>query len=128
MSHPRGGRDEWLWVSEDGRLLTIGEIAAESGGTVQATMHRGVKVLKGSGVIWGGTASSVPVTTPPLLFDQAIGSRQPESTIGSAAVGGTPPVPRAAPEPVGSRQTKDLLATDPKNDLLGNGTDLLRER
>jgi hypothetical protein len=126
MSHPRAGRDEWLWVSEDGRLLTVEEIAAESGGTVQATMRRGVKVLKGSGVIWGGAAPSVPVTAPPLLFDQAIGVKRPESTVGAAAVNGTQPVPRAEPDAVGPRQTKDLLATDPKNDLLGNGTDLLR--
>ncbi|SLM48039.1 protein of unknown function [Nitrospira japonica] len=57
MSDPRQGGADWLWVTDDGRLLTVDEIAAESGGTVQAVTSRGVKVLKGSGVLWGGTVS-----------------------------------------------------------------------
>ena len=126
MSNPRGGKDEWLWVSEDGRLLAVEEIAAESGGTVQATMHRGVKVLRGTGVIWGGASPSPSVTVPPLLFDQSVGAKQPESMVGPAGSGGTPLVRRPALESGGPSQTKDLLATDPKNDLLGNGTDLVR--
>ena len=126
MSHPRAGKDEWLWVADDGRLLTVEEIAAESGGTVQATMRRGVKVLNGTGVIWGGAPPSPSVTVPPLLFDQSIGPKQPESTVGPAGSGGAPPLRRQPLESGGPSQMNDLLATDPKNDLLGNGTDLVR--
>jgi hypothetical protein len=126
MSHLRAGQEEWLWVSEDGRLLTVDEIAAESGGTVQATMQRGVKVLKGTGVIWGGAVPSVTMTAPPLLFDQSVRSRQAESTAGLTGPTVMTPVGRQTPELVGPNSRKDLLATDPKKDLLGNGADLLR--
>jgi hypothetical protein len=126
MSQLRAGQEEWLWVSEDGRLLTVDEIAAESGGTVQATMQRGVKVLKGTGVTWGGVGPSVSVSAPPLLFDQSIGARQAQATVGPAGSSLNAPVARQTAEQVGPNQKKDLLATDPKNDLLGNGTDFLR--
>jgi len=132
MSIPRKGTTEWLWVAEDGRLLTADEIAAESGGTVQSFMQRGVMVLKGSGVIWGGTPSSVPVPMPPATLDHFPAPKgQPEPL--------SPPLARAEQEapatPTGpshrqdllrTDKKNDLLATDPKNDFLGNGTDLLR--
>ena len=47
----------WLWVSEDGQLMTEDEIAGESGGTVSSRMVRGVRVLTGTGVRYGGARS-----------------------------------------------------------------------
>jgi hypothetical protein len=123
MSMPRKGRNDWLWVSEDGRLLTVDEIAAESGGTVQSFMQRGVMVLKGSGVIWGGSPPAVPVTMPAAPLDHFAGPKGPPEPL-------APPLARVEQEApakaTGPSNVKDLLATDPKNDLLGNGTDLLR--
>ena len=123
MSIPKKSTTEWLWVSEDGRLLTTDEIAAESGGTVQTFMQRGVMVLKGSGVIWGGTPATVSVNSPSASVEQFPGPNaavepgpQPTAQLEAS------PVPRAS----GPSNVKDLLATNPKNDLLGNGTDLLR--
>ena len=49
MTTIRGGEVEWLWVSEDGHLMTEDEIAGESGGTVSSRMVRGVRVLVGHG-------------------------------------------------------------------------------
>jgi hypothetical protein len=123
MSHPRKGTNEWLWVTEEGRLLTTDEIAAESGGTVQSFMQRGVKVLKGSGVIWGGTPSATPVTMPAVTLDHFPGPKS-HGEPGPAPM--TQVEPSAPAKPSGPSNVKDLLATDPKNDLLGNGTDLLR--
>jgi hypothetical protein len=57
----------WLWVSEEGKLLTEAEIAAHSGGVVRSVLVRGVRQLEGSGVIWGGTPREMPRETPPLL-------------------------------------------------------------
>jgi zona occludens toxin (predicted ATPase) len=57
MTTIRGGTVEWLWVSEDGRLMTEDEIAGESGGTVSSRLVRGVRVLSGTGVLSGGTRS-----------------------------------------------------------------------
>jgi hypothetical protein len=51
------GTPQWLYVSESGRIMTDEDIAMVSGGIVNARMDRGVRVLYGSGVIWGGTAS-----------------------------------------------------------------------
>ena len=45
---------EWLWVSDDGHLMTEDEIAAESGGMVRSRMVGGVRVLSGTGVQYGG--------------------------------------------------------------------------
>ena len=55
MTTLRGEEVVWLWVSDEGQLMTEEEIAGESGGTVSSRMVRGVRVLSGSGVIWGGT-------------------------------------------------------------------------
>jgi hypothetical protein len=57
MTTIRGGKVEWLWVSEDGHLMTEDEIAGESGGTVSSRIVRGVRVLAGTGVLYGGTRS-----------------------------------------------------------------------
>ena len=57
MTTLQGGQIVWLWVSEDGQLMTEAEIAGESGGTVSSRMVRGVRVLTGTGVIYGGTSS-----------------------------------------------------------------------
>lgn len=132
MSIPRRGTTEWLWVTEDGRLLTTDEIAAESGGPVQSFMQRGVKVLKGSGVLWGGTPVAGSITMSVTTLEHVPGPKgQPELLP-------RPPVnveQEAAARPAGAsqrhdllrtEQKNDLLGTDPKNDLLGNGTDLLR--
>jgi len=47
-------RGKWLYVTQEGRLMTDEQIARESGGIVNARMDRGVRVLYGSGVVWGG--------------------------------------------------------------------------
>ena len=57
MTTIRGGEVVWLWVSEEGHLMTEEEIAGESGGTVSSRMVRGVRVLSGTGVLYGGTRS-----------------------------------------------------------------------
>jgi len=54
----------WLWVSEEGKLLTEAEIAAQSGGVVRSVLVRGVRQLEGSGVIWGGTPRETPLILP----------------------------------------------------------------
>ena len=57
MTTRRDGQVVWLWVSEEGHLMTEEEIAGESGGTVSSRMVRGVRVLSGTGVLYGGTRS-----------------------------------------------------------------------
>lgn len=57
------GRQQWLYVTEAGRVMSDDQIAAESGGIVNARMDRGARVLWGSGVVWGG-AHSVDVGQP----------------------------------------------------------------
>jgi hypothetical protein len=57
MTTIRGGEVAWLWVSEEGHLMTEEEIAGESGGTVSSRIVRGVRVLSGTGVLYGGTRS-----------------------------------------------------------------------
>ena len=46
--------------------MTEEEIAGESGGTVSSRMVRGVRVLSGTGVIYGGTRSE-QATAPGLV-------------------------------------------------------------
>ena len=57
MTIKQGGGTVWLWVSDEGRLMTEDEIAGESGGTVSSRLVRGVRVLSGTGVRYGGTRS-----------------------------------------------------------------------
>ena len=63
MTTMREGEVVWLWVSEDGQLMTEAEIAGESGGTVSSRMVRGVRVLTGTGVIYGGTRADTTEAT-----------------------------------------------------------------
>jgi hypothetical protein len=115
MSMPRKGTTDWLWVTEEGRLLTVDEIAAESGGTVQSFMQRGVMVLKGSGVIWGGTPAAAPVTMPSAPVDHLAGPKGPPEPRSPPLARVEQEAPAKATRP---SHVKDLLATDPKNDLL----------
>jgi len=97
MTTIRGGKVEWLWVSEDGHLMTEEEIAGESGGTVSSRMVRGVRVLAGTGVRYGGTrseqpyasgiASSLSVEHP--ASDRAVSLAPVEDPAPAAAPGGT---------------------------------------
>jgi len=57
MTTKHGGKTVWLWVSDEGRLMTEDEIAGESGGTVSSRLLRGVRVLSGTGVRYGGMRS-----------------------------------------------------------------------
>lgn len=73
MTTFRDGEIVWLWVSDEGHLMTEEEIAGESGGTVSSRMVRGVRVLSGTGVIYGGTRSEpamalgmVPSSSPEM--------------------------------------------------------------
>ena len=126
MTTIRGGKVEWLWVSEDGHLMTEDEIAAESGGTVSSRMVRGVRVLAGTGVLYGGTrleqvyasasgiAPSSPVERP--ASDRAV-SLAPVEEPPAAAAGGTeivasPPGILASP-PGLLASPPGLLATPP---------------
>ena len=63
MTMMRAGEIAWLWVSDEGRLMTEDEIAGESGGTVSSRMVRGVRVLTGTGVIYGGTRAHITEAT-----------------------------------------------------------------
>ena len=106
-------------MSEDGRLFTLDEIVAKSGGTLQAMMHRGVRVLKGTGVIWGGSMSpSSPMITANTM--PSFGQPMVQAPMSAATrVEGSAIVESGAAKP-----TKDLLATDPKNDLLKTNVEL----
>lgn len=73
----KDGKVEWLYVLEDGRLMTEPEVAVASGAIVTSTMVRGVKVLSGPGVRYGGkkrereavqVVSSIAAEEPAGLF------------------------------------------------------------
>ena len=61
------GQIQWLYVSEGGQIMTDEEIAYKSGGIVNARMDRGVRVLWGPGVIWGGDTSQVALVSGSVL-------------------------------------------------------------
>jgi zona occludens toxin len=67
MTVERDGKEVWLWVAQDGRLLTEDEIAAESGGSVRSRMVRGVRELSGTGVQYGGLPSERLAEVKPIL-------------------------------------------------------------
>ena len=78
MTTIRGGTVEWLWVSEDGHLMTEDEIAGESGGTISSRLVRGVRVLAGTGVFYGGTRSEQVVVSgmaPSLSVESPVSDR-----------------------------------------------------
>ena len=100
------GVSQWLYVSESGRIMTDEEIALLSGGMVNARMDRGVRMLYGSGVIWGGAVSP---------FGEAVGSGGSVMPVPAVADRGTEErasVEEAPPVPAGPG-ANDLLATPP---------------
>ena len=92
----QGGEVVWLWVSEDGQLMTEDEIAGESGGTVSSRMVRGVRVLTGTGVIYGGTSSD------PMDSLRALERRASEQVTTSASAFSAPNVVPSVPASSGS--------------------------
>jgi len=117
MTTIRDGEVVWLWVSEDGHLMTEDEIAGESGGTVSSRMVRGVRVLTGTGVIYGGTspdstdalrslerrAAEQVATLAPAVSAPSVGPLAP-------AASGGPPTPEPPPS---VPQHPGILATPP---------------
>jgi zona occludens toxin len=103
MTTIRGGTVEWLWVSDEGRLMTEDEIAGESGGTVSSRLVRGVRVLSGTGVLYGGTRSE-PVFASGMAPSSSAESPNIDRTVNTAAG-----EPLAAAVPGGT----DLLASPP---------------
>ena len=79
------GEVTWLWVSETGELMTEAQIAAASGGTVSSRMVRGVRVLSGTGVLYGGAHSD-------FTDDIRIWNRRAEQDATSAASVAAPSV------------------------------------
>ena len=104
MTTLQGGEVVWLWVSEEGHLMTEEEIAGESGGTVSSRMVRGVRVLSGSGVRYGGSRSEEASTLSMVRSSSA------ESPAHDPA-GSTAGVDESPPTSVPGRT--DLLATPP---------------
>ena len=103
MTTLRGEEVVWLWVSDEGQLMTEEEIAGESGGTVSSRMVRGVRVLTGTGVIYGGTRSDQAVS---LGLGRVSDAESPTSESGMSVAPDEPP-PAAGPG------RTDLLATPP---------------
>ena len=56
--------------------MTEDEIAGESGGTVSSRMVRGVRVLSGTGVIYGGTRSEQAVASGMVVLRRLRRCRQ----------------------------------------------------
>lgn len=117
MTSIRGAKVEWLWVSEDGHLMTEEEIAGESGGTVSSHMVRGVRVLTGTGVIYGGTRADITNATNLLERVAAERAVSPASALSAPSVGPSAPGPSGetpAPDPPPSVPTHPgILATPP---------------
>ena len=103
MTTIRGGEVMWLWVSEEGHLMTEEEIVGESGGTVSSRLVRGVRVLSGTGVRYGGTRSE------PAFVSGMVPSSSAESAANDRAVSMAPAEPPAAAVP----GRADLLASPP---------------
>jgi zona occludens toxin len=103
MTTLRGGEVVWLWVSDEGHLMTEEEIAGESGGTVSSRMVRGVRVLSGTGVLYGGTRSEQAYASASVRSSSA---EMPASNSAASTAPGEPP---AAAVP----GRTDLLATPP---------------
>jgi hypothetical protein len=102
------GSPQWLYVSESGRIMTDEEIAMVSGGIVNARMDRGVRILSGSGVVWGGEASTLAASSSM----PASGGVLPAPTVATRGAEERVPVEEAPPVPAG-HGAKDLLATPP---------------
>ena len=113
MTTTQGGETVWLWVSDDGRLMTEDEIAGESGGTVSSRLVRGVRVLSGTGVRYGGTRLEQAGVSD-LVPSSFAESPSREKLLSTAAVEPPPAVAPGRP---------DLLASPPG--LLGSPPGLL---
>ena len=118
MTTIHDGEVVWLWVSNEGQLMTEDEIAGESGGTVSSRLVRGVRVLSGTGVLYGGTRSEqafasgmVPSSSVEMpASDRALSTAAVEPPPAAAVPGGTDPLatpPGLLDSPPG------LLATPP---------------
>jgi len=99
----QGGEVVWLWVSNEGRLMTEDEIAGESGGTVSSRMVRGVRVLSGTGVLYGGTRSEEALASGMVPLSSA------ESPASDRAVS----MLAVEPPPAAGPGQTDLLASPP---------------
>jgi zona occludens toxin len=117
MTTMQAGAVVWLWVSEDGRLMTEEEIAGESGGTVSSRMVRGVRVLTGTGVIYGGTRADTGEATNLLERVAAERAVSPAPDVSATGVGPSVPGPShdtPAPDPPPHIPTHPgILATPP---------------
>ena len=82
--------------------MTEDEIAGESGGTVSSRLVRGVRVLSGTGVRYGGTRSE-QVYASGMVPSSSAESLASESALSTASVEPPPAVPGGT----------DLLATPP---------------
>ncbi len=103
MTTRRDGQVVWLWVSDEGHLMTEEEIAGESGGTVSSRLVRGVRVLSGTGVLYGGSRSE-PASASGIVPSSSAESPASESALSTTAV---------APPPAAVPGRADLLATPP---------------
>ena len=112
MTTTQGGETVWLWVSDEGRLMTEDEIAGESGGTVSSRLVRGVRVLSGTGVRYGGTRSEQAFVQNQIP-SSPVESPARESAVNTAAA--EPPLASGPGRP-------DLLASPPG--LLASPPDL----
>ena len=119
MTTTQGGGTVWLWVSDEGRLMTEDEIAGESGGTVSSRLVRGVRVLSGTGVRYGGTRWEQAVVSD-LVPSSSVESPAHESALSTAAVEPPPAVAPGRPDLLAS--PPGLLASPPG--LLATPSDL----
>ena len=103
MTTKQGSETVWVWVSDEGRLMTEDEIAGELGGTVSSRLLRGVRVLSGTGVRYGGMRSEQAFVQNQIP-SSSVESLAHESALRAAAV---EPAPAAAPG------RPDLLASPP---------------
>ena len=117
MTMMRAGEIAWLWVSDEGRLMTEDEIAGESGGTVSSRMVRGVRVLTGTGVIYGGTRAETGEATNFLERVAAERAVRPAPPVSATSVAPSVPGPShdtPAPDPPPHISTHPgILATPP---------------
>lgn len=103
MTTIRNGEAAWLWVSDEGHLMTEEEIAGESGGTVSSRLVRGVRVLAGTGVIYGGMRSEHTIASE-IVPSSSMEMPARDSAV-SMAADESPPVPVSG--------GKDVLASPP---------------
>ena len=103
MTTKQGSETVWLWVSDEGRLMTEDEIAGESGGTVSSRLVRGVRVLSGTGVRYGGMRSEQAGVSD-LVPLSSVESPAREHPLNTAAV---------EPPPATGPGRSDLLSSPP---------------